>query len=153
MQKSAIRIISDANYNAHSEPFFKSLNILPFPKLILFFNLKIMQGFKNGFLPVSFNDVWYTNAVRRADVFEITLRNNDFLNIPFARLSMSNRMPLVNLPKTWENFTNEDIKILREPLEFHLKLKRFLLSELSDTVICNRLFCHACNFPRLRNEV
>jgi hypothetical protein len=112
-----------------------------------------MQGFKNGFLPVSFNDVCYTNAVRRADVFEITLRNNDFLNIPFARLSMSNRMPLVNLPKTWENFTNEDIKILREPLEFHLKLKRFLLSELSDTVICNRLFCHACNFPRLRNEV
>jgi hypothetical protein len=33
-------------------------------------------------------------------------------------------MPLVNLPKTWENFTNEDIKILRDPLEFHLKLKR-----------------------------
>jgi hypothetical protein len=75
-------------------------------------------------------DVWVTNAVRRANMSEITLRNNDLLNIHFSRLSMSNRMPLINLPKTWENFENEDLKILREPLEFNMKLKKFLLNDI-----------------------
>jgi hypothetical protein len=84
--------------------------------------MQIMQRFKNGFLPVSFNDVRVTNAIRRANMSEITLRNNDLLNIPFSRLSMSNR----------GNFEKQDLKILREPLEFNIKLKKFLLNELPD---------------------
>jgi hypothetical protein len=143
--KSVIRLISRANYNAHTEPLFKMLNVLPLEKLILFFNLQIMQKFKQGFLPSSFNNVWHTNLIRRDGSSEITLRNQDQLNIPFARLSSSARQPLVNLPKTWESFLNEDIKIIRTQAEFKSKLKSFLLGELSSNVICNRLLCHACH--------
>jgi len=36
MQKAAVRIISHARYNAHSEPLFKSLEILPLLELSTF---------------------------------------------------------------------------------------------------------------------
>jgi hypothetical protein len=61
MQKSAIRILSNATYNAHTEPLFKKLNILPLRDLIKFFNLQLMQRYVQGFLPISFNNVWLTN--------------------------------------------------------------------------------------------
>ena len=44
-QKMAIRIIAGLKYNAHTEPSFKSLKILPFPDLIEFFSLQFMQRF------------------------------------------------------------------------------------------------------------
>ena len=49
MQKKAIHTVALENYNAHTEPIFKNLRILPLSKLILFFNLQIMQQFKQGF--------------------------------------------------------------------------------------------------------
>ena len=62
--------------------------------------------------------------MQKGDQFEISLRNKNLLNIPLARLSSSIklRLPLVNLPKTWENFDNESIKIIRNKAEFNLKL-------------------------------
>ena len=137
MQKKAIRTVALENYNAHTEPIFKNLRILPLSKLILFFNLQIMQKFKQGFLPTSFNQTWSDNRVRRGDQFKISLRNENLLNIPFARLSSSIKLPLVNLPKTWENFDYESIKIIRNKAEFNLKLKKHLLDELKDIVHCN----------------
>ena len=130
MQKKAIRTVALKNCNAHTEPIFKNLRILPLSKLILFFNLQIMQKFKQGFLPTSFNQTWSDNRVRRDDQFEISLR-----------LSSSIKLPLVNLPKTWENFDNESIKIIRNKAEFNLKLKKHLLDELNDIVHCNLFFC------------
>jgi hypothetical protein len=53
--------------------------------------------------------------------------------------------PLVNIPRTWCQFTNENIKILRNKLEFKTELKKFLLAELASTVQCYRLLCHSCH--------
>ena len=103
-----------------------------------------MQKFKQGFLPPSFNQTWSDNRVRRGDQFKISLRNKNLFNIPFARLASSIKLPLVNLPRTWEDFKNESIKIIRNKLEFNHKLKEHLLCELSEVIICNRLFCPAC---------
>ena len=62
--------------------------------------------------------------MQKGDQFEISFRNENPLNIPLARLSSSIKLPLVNLPKTWENFDNESIKIIRNKAEFNLKLKK-----------------------------
>ena len=124
MQKKAIRIVSGSSYNAHTEPIFKELRILPLSKLILYFNLQLMQKFKQGFLPCSFNSVWSLNSVRLNATSEISLRNQEQLDIPFVRLASSEKMPLVNLPRTWEKFSDESIKILRNCSEFNLKLKK-----------------------------
>ena len=145
LQKKAVHIVVLEKYNAHTQPIFKKLKILPLDKLISYFNLQLMQKFKQGFLPISFNQTWSDNRVRRGDQFEISLRNENLLNIPFARLSSSLKLPLINLPRTWENFQNEAVKIIRNKLEFNCKLKEHLLGELSEIIICNRLFCPACH--------
>ena len=144
LQKKAVRIVAAENFNAHTEPIFKKLKILPLQKLTLYFNLQIMQKFKQGFLPTSFNQTWSDNRVRRGDQFKISLRNENLFNIPFARLTSSLKLPLVNLPRTWEDFKNENVKIIRNKIEFNHKLKEHLLDELSEVISCNRLFCPAC---------
>jgi hypothetical protein len=101
LQKKAIRLISNSNYNAHSEPIFKEQAILPLDKLILFFNLQTMQFYTQGYLPVSFNNVWVFNASRYQQEFVIQLRNRENIHIPFVRLTSSSIQPLVNIPRTW----------------------------------------------------
>jgi hypothetical protein len=44
-QKAAVRIVLGANYNDHTEPIFKHLNILPLDALRKFFDLQFMQNF------------------------------------------------------------------------------------------------------------
>jgi hypothetical protein len=145
MQKKAVRLISNSNYNAHSEPLFKSLSILPFNDLIFFFNVQLMQQYNQGFLPPSFNDVWITNATRNREGFILQLRNRENFHVPFARLQSSLQQPLINLPRTWIQFSNEEIKVIRNKIEFNQKLKQFLLSKLSATVQCTRLLCPSCH--------
>ena len=149
LQKAAVRIINDDKYNAHTEPIFKKLSILPFDNLITFFNLQLMQRFKQGFLPISFNATWATNNFRRDSNFEITLRQNNDIDIPFARLSSSDRRPLVNLPRLWQNFSEENIKIIRNRPEFNQKLKKHLLNELSSIPNCSRLLCPVCHLQNI----
>lgn len=149
IQKKAIRILTNSTYNAHTEPLFKKTKILPFEKLILFFNLQIMHRYIQGFLPFVFRNIWLTNQERRRvgsnqDLQRI-LRNSDNLNIPFARLSTSLKHPYFNLPITWSNFDFPAIKIIRDIPEFNFKLKTHLLQLLSDTIHCTRLLCPVCH--------
>ena len=74
MQKAAIRIIAGKSYNAHTEPLFKELQILPLPVLISFSKIQFMQRFVQNFLPTSFNDTWIRNAIRNIGENEIQLR-------------------------------------------------------------------------------
>ena len=147
LQKAAVRIITGSNYNAHTEPIFKKCGILPLPSLIDFFKLQFMQRFCQNFLPNSFDGVWVRNNIRFEGQNEITLRNNDALNIPFSRLVSSDRQPLISFPRTWEEFPDNQIKFIRNILEFDNKLKKHFLDKLSANYSCNRLFCYSCSNP------
>jgi hypothetical protein len=142
LQKTALRIINNVNYNEHTEPLFKQCKILPFPTLIEFFNLQFMQNFIHNHLPISFANLWSTAESRRAS--EFVLRNGNYLDIPFVRLSSSSGHPWVKLPKTWANFQQEDIKILADKNKFKSCLKSFFLESMSNSPNCNRLMCPAC---------
>ena len=144
-QKNAIRIISNSKYNAHTEPLFKRLKILQLPNLIEFFKVQFMHSFKNDFLPNSFQNTWVTNRIRRDNQAEIELRNDDLYAIPFARTTILSRMPLTSFPKIWESFPNEEIKFVRNKLEFNSKLKLHYLDQLNSVPVCNRLLCPACH--------
>jgi len=150
-QKAAIRILAKENYNAHSEPLFKKLNILPFPQLCDFFKLQFMQRFLQGFLPDSFADTWITNRIRHGDQAEIELRNEDNLFIPLARTNLISLQPLISFPRLWESFPrlwesfpDDGIKFIRNKIEFNIELKKHFMQLLNNNVICNRLFCPAC---------
>ena len=84
-QKMAIRILTNAKYNSHTEPLFKKLNILPFAQLCLFFKLQFMQQYTQNFLPTALSNMWITNNVRRQNLAHVVLRNDALIHIPLAR--------------------------------------------------------------------
>jgi hypothetical protein len=111
-QKAAIRIINLKSYNAHTESLFKSSAILPLPTLIDYFKLQFMHHFSYNHLPTSFNNMWITNARRQLmlDQNPHELRNGEDYYIPFSRLFSIDRHPLINFPKSWNEFSYNDIK-------------------------------------------
>jgi hypothetical protein len=98
---------------------------------------------QKGFLFVTkpFIGEWLTNEERRQDPDQAVLRNQDNLYVPFARTVFSENMPWTSFPKAWNTFDCNDIKFIRNKLEFKLKLKDHLLNKLSSNIICNRLLC------------
>jgi len=144
-QKMSIRILYNASYNAHTEPLFKASGILPLNMLCEFFKLQFMQKFTQNFLPISFNDTWISNRMRRVDQEQIELRNSEDLDVPFARLTTTSRFPLHSFPKLWSSFSNEQIKFTRNVIEFNKLLKQHFLSMLSSVSNCTRLLCHECH--------
>ena len=149
VQKMAIRIVSGLKYNAHTEPTFKKMGILPLPSLVDFFVIQFMQRYIQGFLPTTFDNTWITNAARRGQGGEFAvLRNDGDLYIPPARTAQTESHPLTNFPRTWVTMAGEsaDICFIRNKAEFDRKLKKNLLAKLSNVVICNRLlYCPSCN--------
>ncbi len=143
-QKMAIRTLCNSAYNAHTEPLLKKCAILPFLDLCEYFQVQFMQKFTQGFLPASFNEVWVTNAIRQANQDHVELRNDDDINIPFARLSSTERQPLASFPRIWSQFPDEQIKFTRNVHEFNKLLKQHYLRKLSSTPRCTRLFCPHC---------
>ena len=87
----AIRIISHAKYNSHTEPLFKKLSILPFNVLSEFFKLQFMQHYTQNFLPAALDNTCITNAIRRDNQAQIELRNDNILHIPFARTATTTK--------------------------------------------------------------
>ena len=144
MQKAAIRIIAGKSYNAHTEPLFKELQILPLPDLISFSKIQFMQRFVQNFLPTSFNDTWIRNAIRNIGENEIQLRNWDELQHVHSNLVSLDLFPLFSYPKIWQDFQDENIKIIRKTSTFDQKLKKNFLDDLSSIAVCNRLLCPAC---------
>ena len=150
LQKTAVRLISGSAYNAHTEPLFKKLNILPLPDLISFSKLQFMQRFSQNFLPESFRETWVRNNIRNIGENEIQLRNFNQLQPIHSNLVKLDIFPLYNFPKLWQDFPNEQLKITRKPTEFGSKLKEFFLNDLSAVIACNRLLYLACIADRLR---
>ena len=151
MQMAAIRIIFGASYNAHTEPLFKKLEILPLPDLISFTKIQFMHRFTQKFLPTSFCDTWVFNSIRNIGENEIQLRNHDQIQQFHSTLAKLDLFPLFHFPKIWQDFGDEQIKIIRKPATFDLKLKNIFLDDLSSNFICNRLLCPACLAGRLNN--
>ena len=76
---------------------------------------------------------------------DIQLRNDDLFYVPLARTSTLSRFPLVTMPKLWNEFEDENIKIIANKLEFNKKLKIHLISLLNSEPLCLRLLCPSCH--------
>jgi hypothetical protein len=146
-QKTAIRIISNSHYNAHTEPIFKALSILPFTDLVTHSNLKFFHKFFYGLVPTAFNNTWRTTLEQRHLDGQIQqlydLRNNDDFYVPPSRLSSLSRFPLYNLPLTWNNL-QDHVRAIPSKILFSRTTKNNLLSLLNSRPVCHRLFCPAC---------
>jgi len=147
LQKKAVRLISNSRYNAHTQPIFKKLQILPLPDLISFFRIQFMQRFQFGLLPSAFVEVWTTMAARQQqlNLHNYPLRNSDNLFVPPARLATTEKHPYHLLPKIWAEFDEPAIKLIRNKDEFNKKLKKYFLDKIPSNYKCSRLLCPSCN--------
>ena len=142
-QKMTIRIISGLKYNAHTEPSFKKLKILPFSDLTEFFSLQFMHRFSENFLPIAFNDTWIKNLIRRQGEQQISLRNDNNFYIERSRTTQTSNHPLATFPLKWDTLPIE-ISSIRNKIEFDDKLKNYFLDKLANHIECVNLFCPTC---------
>ena len=103
-QKQAVRIICNAKYNAHTQPLFFKLNILPLDDLILQQNMIFMFSYDRNILPNSFQDYFLQNSERGLNP---GLRNANDYFVPRVRSEYLRRFPFVSVPSAWNSFPVE----------------------------------------------
>lgn len=100
VQKKAIRIMTNSNYNAHTSPLFVQHKILPLDLILKQGKLLFMHSIYYGYAPKSFSNVWKKNEQRTGEL-NIELRNDNLFTIPAPRIEFFKRMPIYSLPCEW----------------------------------------------------
>jgi len=153
-QKAALRIITNSSHNAHTEPLFKKLAILPLNDLITSTNLKLMHSIYHHHSPKALHNTWITSLEQRHRTGNLelvyNLRNNDDLYIPPSRIISLNKFPLYNLPSLW-NSLDPELRNVPSIILFKINIKKHFINNLSETPNCNRLFCPSCSIPSINN--
>jgi len=139
LQKRCIRLISNSKYNAHTEPLFFSLNILPFLDLIKYEKLKLMHSIEYTYAPASFSNEFNKNNVNS----DYLLRNNDDYLIPRIHTDFLRRFPLVSFPLAW-NTLDPELKTIISKNVFKFLVKKYLIDKC-EIFQCNKLFCYVCS--------
>ena len=92
----AIRIINNATYNSHTDPLFRSSQVLKVPDLYIYQSALFMFDYNKNNLPVSFNIVFPFNR----DIQTIRqIRQSGLLYISRCASSFASKLPLHILPK------------------------------------------------------
>ena len=90
-----------------------------------------MHRFTQKFLPTSFCDTWVCNSIRNIVENKIQLRKHEQLQHFHSNLAKLDIFPLFHFPKIWQDFGDEQIRIICKPTVFDSKLKKFFLDDLS----------------------
>ena len=141
-QKKAIRLINNADYNAHTAPLFKLSKILPLDKIAEMSKLQIIFDFSINRLPPSFTEMWSRNYDRPGSQ---NLRNNGDFYVPIARLKCIEKFPKPNYPLLWNQLNSSNPELLnldQSKTLFNHNLKEYFLESLELT--CTRMNCPEC---------
>jgi hypothetical protein len=128
LQKKAIRIISRAQYNAHTIPLFLINKILPLDKLILLHRLLFMHSIAYEYAPVTFASTWVKNNTRNIGH---DLRNQDFFSMPLVRIESFRKFPLYALASEW-NKLGDNIRLQHNRTTFKIALMDDIISSLNE---------------------
>ena len=132
-QKQCLRLISNAKYNAHTEPLFYTHRILQLPDLLTQQKMMLMHSIFYNYSP-SFFPQFQLNVNYNRHGY--VLRNQYDYHVPRSICSFTSKMPLIEFPKCWNDF-DEDIRSVNN----HLAFKTLLKSYFMDFVL---LFCISC---------
>ena len=142
-QKRCVRTISKSKYNAHSEPLFFSLKILPLPDLIIQQRLHFMHSIEYSYAPSSFYDLSTFPKNSTVENHVYPLRNLGLFNIPRIKNNFLKRFPFHSFTSTW-NDLDTSLSSISSKILFKMKLKLYLLNKL-DGFVCDKLFCYSCS--------
>jgi hypothetical protein len=143
-QKKAIRLIYNKPFNFHTHSLFKKADVLPLPSLIKFSQLQFMHSYVHDLIPSSFERIWATNFNRRNEENRPNLRNDQDIEVPFARTNFAQKMPLSAFPKMWNELSNV-VKYDPNRIVFSNKLKTCFLEQLIENFVCIRDNCPCCH--------
>ncbi len=141
MQKKAIRYICKANYNSHTEPLFKNLNILNIWDLHEYEITLFMYKLTNHTLPASFDRVYSHN--RDIQTNRIT-RQSSLLHIQRCDSVFASKLPLYRFPIVWNKWS-QIIPVNISQNQVKKVIKKKLLSKYAHTVKCQNSRCKDCN--------
>ena len=161
LQKRAVRIITCSKYNAHTEPLFKTLNLLKVSDMFTLNLLKMYYKYKNQSLPFYVMNM-FTDAIEPHDY---NLRNKYVLQSSVARTQSGDKCVRCYLPHLINN-TDENIltKISTHSYQgFVFYVKTSILNSYStlcttnNCYVCNHIHCHVTmistlNHCKLANE-
>ena len=118
LQKRVIRIVSRSPFDAHANPIFVSLRILKFEDIIKLQIGKVMYLYKNGLLPVSFNDMFLLNC----DIHSYNTRSKNSFRLPYCRTNVTKFSLRLQGPKI---SLSSGIQNVSSTALFNSKLKSF----------------------------
>ena len=138
-QKQCMRLITNAKYNAHTEPLFHTHGILQLPDLLTQQKILLMHSIVFNQSPSVFPD-FQLNI--NSNTHGYILRNQFNFYVPRSTCSLTAKMPIIDFPRLW-NDLDEDLKCLDNKLAFKKILKSSLLDKYG-SFNCTKLFCMSC---------
>ena len=131
------------NFNAHSQPLFFALSILPFEYLIKHQISLIMHSIFHRFLIVSYEDHFRLKS--EINPITYSLRNDNVADfyVPRVRTEFLKRFPFFKFATYW-NSIEDYLRLLPNKIMSKTNLKYFFLSQIADFK-CEKLFCYTCS--------
>ena len=139
LQKRAIRTINKAHFNSHTEPLFKSCEILKVADLFTYQAAMFMYDFTHGKLPLSFNKTFiYNHEIHR----QLQTRQSNMVYIPMCYSQYCKRFPLYSFPRIWNSYsTIPDI----HRSQFKRQVKHRFIESYPLQVNCHNARCRDCH--------
>ncbi len=127
MQKKAVRIISGAKYNDHTNPLFKHLNILKLNDIYELKTAKFMYALNNGSLPMALINMFITNK----NIHTHNTRNRHNPHITMRRTNTASNTIRHKGPSVWYCIP-ENIKSKRTIKSFTRNLRSVMLRKYAE---------------------
>ena len=142
LQKKAVRKVTNSKYNAHTDPLFKSLNLLKVTDIAVLYQLKFYHKYINNELPEYFQKI---NYFINRNVHGYGTRQNKPIYICIAKHEFSKKCIRHNLPKIINDIPEEiKGKVYTHSLQgFSQYIKRYFLHTYKDS--CQEPQCYVCN--------
>ena len=141
LQKKAIRIISNSKYNAHTDPLFKTLQILKVTDLCELQELKFAFKLENRVLPSYFLNAMY---YRHSEIHTYYTRHANNLVVPPSKHYFTNKSIRFRLPGIFNNCPKEiKDKIYTHSYESFVNyIKRYFIDRYE--LNCSAENCYIC---------
>jgi len=139
MQKRAIRSINNAPYNSHTDPLFKSNNILKLTDMYKTQSSLFAHDCKNNNLPKSFMDYFTFNN-------NISTRQVNQVQRIRPRTKYTSLLPFHHIPTIW-NTLSDDFTVISNRNKFKRTIKIYLVDQYPSQVHCTNPKCHVCHPP------
>ena len=142
IQKKVIRNVTNSKYNAHTEPLFKTLNLLNLDDIYNMFALKFYYNYCHKLLPHYFLSFHLT---QRKDLYSYNIRTKHELNITKTNTKLAEKALRYALPKLVNNTTSNILdKVYTHSIQgYTFYVKQNLICKYSD--ICFIDGCYICN--------